>query len=272
MPGLRPHRTFEPVDAARTIRPRWTSKERADVDESIAVNGADGVDARTEAGDAEQTRIGRMRRWSVAALVAHVAFTFSWILAAAWQGPRYSLSSHTISDMYANGAPGAWFLILVITLSGAALLLFVGRSLWPALREGGRAAAIGATLLALSIFGLGDLLSPFEREGCRMADAGCTSSAQVANAGGALDATLSTVGVLALIAAGFFLASAMKRVAGWQSRVRPVRRASAVMIGLLVLDGIAQPLGVSGLAERFIALAGAAAIVALATGVLRRTR
>ena len=251
------------------------------MDESTAVDGgANGIGLRggrgaaTAAGSGGEarSRVARMRRWARAALVAHVAFTLSWILAAAWQGPRYSVSRHTISDMYADGAPGAWFLILVVTASGAALLLFALRSLWPALREGGRAAAVGVTLLALSIFGLGDLLTPFEREGCRMAAPGCTSSAQVANAGGALDGTLSTIGVVALIAAGFVLASAMKRAAGWESWVRPVRRASVAMIGLLVLDGIAQPLGVSGLAERFIALAGAAGVIALATGVLRRTR
>jgi hypothetical protein len=46
----------------------------------------------------------------------------------------------------------------------------------------------------LSIYGLGDLLSPLEREGCRLADRGCTAAAQFANSGGKLDAALSTLG------------------------------------------------------------------------------
>jgi hypothetical protein len=53
-------------------------------------------------------------------VTANIVFVAAWLLAAAWQGPNYSVAAHTISDMYADGAPGAWFLILIFTLCGAA--------------------------------------------------------------------------------------------------------------------------------------------------------
>jgi hypothetical protein len=39
-------------------------------------------------------------------------------------------------------------------------------------------------LLALSVVGLGDLLTVTERLACRMADPGCTAAAQIAAASG----------------------------------------------------------------------------------------
>jgi hypothetical protein len=90
---------------------------------------------------------GRVQRWSTAVVVANVTFVAAWLLAASWQGPRYSLTAHSISDMYASGTPGAAFLIVVITLCGAAVLMFAWRSLWPGPRPG-RSAAVGVTLLS----------------------------------------------------------------------------------------------------------------------------
>jgi hypothetical protein len=213
-----------------------------------------------------------IRRWARLTVVGNVVFVLAWLLAALWQGPDYSFAGHTISDMYADGAPAAAFLIVMFTLCGAVVMLFAFRSLWPALREAGRPARVGTILLALSIFGLGDLLSLFEREGCRLADAGCTAAAQTGTAGGWLDAVLSTLGVAALAVGGFFLAAAMKRLPAWQSWVRPTRQATIVFIVLFVLDGLLGGSGLGGLCERLIALAGAAGISALAVGVLHRTR
>ena len=65
-------------------------------------------------------------------------------------------------------------------------------------------------LLALSIVGLGDLLSPAERLACRMADPGCTATQQLSNTGGQLDNAISSIGVLLLVIAAFFLAAAMR--------------------------------------------------------------
>ncbi|MGH3212201.1 MAG: DUF998 domain-containing protein [Trebonia sp.] len=214
----------------------------------------------------------RVRRLARLAVVAQVAFVASWLLAAAWQGPRYSFLGHSISDMYADTAPGAAFLIVVITLCGAATIWFAWRSLRPALRPAGWPATVGSVLLALSVFGLGDLLTVSEREACRLADPGCTASSQVSNAGGTLDGTLTTVGLVVFVAAGFFLAAAMKRIGGWESWVRPVRWWMALMIVLLVGDAIGHNGGLSGLLERLIALAGATGIAVLAAGVSRRSR
>jgi hypothetical protein len=213
----------------------------------------------------------RMRRLARLTVIANVVFVLAWLLAATWQGPHYSSAAHTISDMYADGAPGAWVLIVVFTLCGATVMLFAIRSLWPALRAAGRPASIGVILLAVSIFGLGDLLSLFEREGCRLADAGCTAAAQTGTFGGVADAVLSTLGVAALAVGGFFLATAMNRLPEWRSWARPCRVATIAFIVLFVLDGILGGTGVGGLMERLIALAGAAGITALAVGVLRRT-
>lgn len=211
------------------------------------------------------------QRWSVAAIVASAALTLAWLVAAAWQGPRYSVLAHSISDMYAEGAPKAWVLIVVLTLCGVATMGFAGLALWPSLRRGGWAAMVGSVCLALSVFGLGDLLSPFEREGCRLADAGCTPDAATATFGGSLDATLTTFGFMLLVAAGFFLAAAMDNIAAWQAWVRPTQAVTIVVLVLFILAGIAGP-SWSGLAERLVAVAGAAAIAALAVGVLSRSR
>src|SRR6201994_2252450 len=78
-----------------------------------------------------------IRRWARAGLIAQIAFVVSWVAAATWQGPRYSTTAHSISDMYAMTAPGAAFLIIVFTLCGAATMVFAIRSVRSALRPGG---------------------------------------------------------------------------------------------------------------------------------------
>jgi hypothetical protein len=146
----------------------------------------------------------RRRRLARLGVAAQLTFVASWLLAAAWQGPRYSVLAHPISDMYAETAPGAAFLIIVITLCGAATIWFAWRSLRPALRPAGRLATAGSALLALSVFGLGDLLTVTEREACRLADPGCTASSQVSNSGGTLDGVLTTAGLLLFVRAQLF--------------------------------------------------------------------
>jgi hypothetical protein len=221
----------------------------------------------------------RVRRWARAGVAAQVVFTASWLLAAAWQGPRYSIFAHSISDMYAVTAPGAAFLIIVITVCGAATIWFTLRSLLPTLRSalgassGGtrRLAVAGSWLLALSIFGLGDLLTVTERLDCRLADPGCTAAMQTSNFGGKMDDFMSTTGLILFVIAGFLLAAAMKRAAGWQSLVRPTRWVMALMIVILLADGLGIG-GLDGLFERLAALTGAAWIAFLAAAVSRRSR
>jgi hypothetical protein len=215
-------------------------------------------------------RAARIRRWARVGIAAQVIFVASWLVAASWQGPRYSVVKHSISDMYAVTAPHAVFLLIVITLCGAATIWFTLRSVWPVLRPGGWAATVGSILLALSVAGLGDLLTPFERLACRMADPGCTTAMQVSNSGGKLDGNLTAIGVLLLVAAGFFLAHAMRRIPSWQAWARPARWIAVLIVALTVADVVTS--GLDGLFERLVAITAAAAIATLAVGILRRSR
>jgi hypothetical protein len=217
------------------------------------------------------SREATVRRWALVGLVAQVAFVASWLIAAFWQGPHYSSLEHSISDMYAVGAPYGAFLVVVFTLCGAATILFAWLSLRPTLRPAGWTATVGSALLALSIYGLGDLLSPLEREGCRLADRGCSAAAQFANSGGKLDALLSTLGALLFILAGFFLASAMKRLPGWRRWAWPTRGVAVLFLVLVVATGLGTAVDLSGMFERLLAATGAAGIALLAAGVLQRT-
>lgn len=46
-----------------------------------------------------------VRRWACLGLAAQVAFVAGFLIAASWQGPRYSPLAHSISDTYADTAP-----------------------------------------------------------------------------------------------------------------------------------------------------------------------
>jgi hypothetical protein len=211
----------------------------------------------------------RMRWWAWAGFFAQVLFVASWLLAAAWQGSSYHSSAHTISDMLAFGAPAAGLLIVVFTLCGLATILFAWLSVRPALRPGGRTATVGAVLLALSIFGAGDLLAAAERQGCRLADPGCTGPDQRANLGGKIDTMITPTGILLFVAATLVLAAAMKRAPGWQRWAWPARGVGIGFAALLFVF-VSAPAGLTGLFERLLAAFGAAAIAALALGIARR--
>ena len=96
-------------------------------------------------------RPASIRRWARVGIAAQVIFVGSGLAAASWQGPHYSALKHSISEMYAVTAPHAMFLLIVLTVCGAATIWFTLRSVWPALRPGGWAATVGAALLALSV-------------------------------------------------------------------------------------------------------------------------
>ena len=201
-------------------------------------------------------------------VAAQLVFTFSWLLAPAWQGPAYRVLAHSISDLYARGAPGGAVMVVVLTVCGAATIGYVFAALLPRLRPVGRSGTVGAVLLALSIFGLGDLLTPFERLACRLADPGCSPSAQLSNLGGKLDATLSTIGIAILVASGFVLAAAIRRLPGQRRTARAVFVAAVVLV-VLFFSSVVVPAGDGGLVERLIAVTGATMIVLTALPILR---
>jgi hypothetical protein len=149
-----------------------------------------------------------------------------------------------------------------VTLCGALTVAFVVGALLPVLRRYGTAGVVAGILLALSIFGLGDLLTPFERLACRLADPGCTPAAQVSNLGGTLDATISTIGVMLLIAAGFTLV-------GTLPRAMRLRLPILLLTVLVALGFAALAVGVlPGLTERLVALFGAGLLATTAAVVL----
>ncbi|MEO7125994.1 MAG: DUF998 domain-containing protein [Nakamurella sp.] len=212
------------------------------------------------------------RRWAWLALAAQAVFVATWLVAASWQGPRYSPVAHSISDLYAVTAPGGAILVVILSLCGASTIGFALRSVWPMFRAGRRWAAVGSGLLAVSIVGFGNLLSPFERLACRIADPGCTAALQLSNVGGQLDNIISSIGLLVLIIAMFLLAVAMRRTQGWASWARPTRWTAVLITIFAVATVLTQKAGYSGLFERLVAVTGAAALAMLALEILRRTR
>jgi hypothetical protein len=218
-------------------------------------------------------RLARIRRWAWIGIAAQPVFVVSWLAAAFWQGSRYSVVKQSISDMYALTAPHGAFLVILYTICGAATIGFALFSVRPTLRPGGRAATVGSALLALSVAGLGDLLSPFERLACRAADPGCTTARAVSNSGGKLDGNLTAIGVLLLVVAAFFLAHAMQRLPGWRAWAWPTRWTAVLIVGLTIAEALTKAnSGFYGLIERLIAVTAAAALAALGTGILRRSR
>jgi uncharacterized protein DUF998 len=214
----------------------------------------------------------RLRLWGWVGLLAQLIFVVSWLIAGLWQGQSYSALAHTISDMYAITAPHGWFLVITTTLAGAGTIAFAWLGLRVALRRGasgrGRLATAVAILLSLSILGLGDLLTPMEREACRVADPGCSPADQLGNLGGKMDSGLSTAGLLILVATGFVLAAAMRRSPAWSLWAWPTRWATIVIIVLLVVTGAASA-GLGGLFERLLAAAAAGGVAALAVHTIR---
>lgn len=210
---------------------------------------------------------GPVRPLAWIGLASQVVFVLAWLVAPLWQGPRYSILDDSISDMYAVTAPGGWVLVVLFTLCGAGSIAFFVGAVYPTFRRTGWPALVAVVLLVLCIFGIGDLLSPFERLACRLADPGCTPAAQTSNLGGVLDGTISTIGAFLYMVAGFFVAEAMRRLPDWRRWAWPARGVSILVLLLTVGDGVFTQ---SGLFERFVALAGAAGIAALALGILRR--
>ena len=212
-----------------------------------------------------------MRRWAFVAVLANAAFIVGIWVAPAWQGPRYSLLVHTISDTYAVTAPGGAFMVVLLTVSGAAVIMFSVRSLWPTLRPVRAKAMVAATLLVSSILGQGDLLTPFEREACRLADPRCTTGAPTANVGGRLDGILSLIGLVSLVAFGFVLASAMRGASAWQGWAVPTRAVTVLVLALIVATALSDAVHLGGLVQRLLASTAAGAVAVLARAVVRQS-
>ena len=66
--------------------------------------------------------------------------------------------AHTISDMYAYGAPHPWFLIVCVVLCGIGTIMLAFLSVRPMV-AGHWTGTVGWILLAASIFGLGSIVA-----------------------------------------------------------------------------------------------------------------
>jgi hypothetical protein len=212
----------------------------------------------------------QVRTWGWVGLAGQVLLVVSWLAAGFWQGPRYSFLADSISDLYAVTAPAGLLLAIVISVCGLATILFAWLSVWPSLRGAGALAVIGSALLGVSIYGLGNLLAPFARVACRIADEGCSPSDQLATFGGLLDVVVSIPGILIFIGAVFVLAGAMARTQEWQALAGPSRRLGIAFIVLLVVTVLAGAIGATGLATRLLAITGAAGVAGLAWRIARR--
>jgi hypothetical protein len=226
-------------------------------------------DASTRTTVSRTTPSSGIRALAVVAVIAQLLFLVTWLIAPLWQGTAYSVVAHSISDMYAVTAPGGLVLVIVFTFTGAVTVLFALLAVWRAFRPAGWTGIVGAILLALSIFGLGDLLTPFERLACRIADPGCTSASQTANAGGTLDNLLSTIGIGVFVVAVIFVSVAMSQITGWRSWVWPTRAVAVAVFALFFAYGVLATSGLGGLLERGLALVGALAIAILALEIAR---
>jgi hypothetical protein len=82
---------------------------------------------------------------------------------------------------------------------------------------------------------------------------------------------LRTLGVLLFVLAGFFLASAMKRLPGWRRWAWPARGVAVLFLVLVVATGLGTAVDLGGLFERLLAATGATGIALLAAGVLQRS-
>jgi len=212
-----------------------------------------------------------IRSMSIVGLIAQLVFVASTLIATFWQGARYSPVKDSISDLYAIGAPHAVYIIVIFTLCGAATIVFALLALWPALRPANKVSFIGPLLLSLSIYGVGDLFTPFERLSCSMAAPSCTSSMQTANAGGQLDNDLSTIGILLFIASLFFLAKSMSKTENGRRASQVMLLGAVYMILSVVAIGALHASTYTGLVERLLAFGGAALIAAMAAFNVRRS-
>lgn len=210
-----------------------------------------------------------IRPLSIAAFVAQLLFLLAWLLAPLWQGPAYNVVAHSISDLYAVTAPGGLVLVVVFTITGAVTILFALLVVLRTFRSAGWSAIVGSILLALSVFGLGDLLTAFERLACRLVDPGCTAASQLSNVGGKLDTILTTTGIGLFIAAAVFLSVAMAKVEGWSSWVWPTRAVAAAVLAVFLADDALLGSGLDGILERVLAALGAVSIAVLAAEIAR---
>ena len=196
---------------------------------------------------------GHMFIWGIVGVLAMVIFNAGWLIAETWQGPSYSPIADTISDMQAQTAPHVWFPIACFALGalgGFGCALF---GLRPALAGAGKVAANAPWLLAFSLLALGN---SFPLIPCRLADAGCTASAQLASPGGLTDAIVAGLAFFVLAFLPYPLWHRLELLPGWR-QLKPVMFAARVICPvawiLLAFSSNLPGMPAVGLIERVLA-------------------
>ena len=186
-------------------------------------------------------RTGRPVLLAWGAVAGMVVFNLGWLAAGALQSGGYSVARHDISDLGALTAQAPWVLLIAQGITGALTIVFALFALGPALALPGRRPAVGPWLLAASLMGLDNLSDVFFRLDCRAADPGCTAAAAMSSWHGRIHRLAGLVCAIATIAAPFFLAHRMRRVAGWTDLARPTIRfgllLTAVLVAYAALEG-----------------------------------
>lgn len=215
-------------------------------------------------GERSGNGLGRQRAWGVLGLIAQASFMLGWLVAETWQGPRYSLVKHSISDLQAATAPHAWFPISCFAIGGLGTFTFAIFGLRPALRAACTTAAYAPWLLALAALALGN---SFPQIPCRLADPGCSPHLQLHSPGGWTDAIVSGVAFLVLVLTPFPMWRRLAVLPQWR-QLKPVMLAARVIgpacfLAFAISSSIHSTPGV-GLIERILVTTSVVWISALA--------
>jgi hypothetical protein len=210
-------------------------------------------DSAQRAGGPVQPAGGHMFAWGLVGALAMVIFNAGWLIAETWQGPTYSPIADTISDMQAQTAPHVWFPIACFALGALGGFGFAMFGLRPALAGAGKVAANAPWLLAFSLLALGN---SFPLIPCRLADAGCTVSVQLASPGGLTDAIVAGIAFFILAFLPYPLWHRLALLPGWR-QLKPVMVAARVICPaawiLLAVSSNLPGMPAVGLIERVLA-------------------
>jgi hypothetical protein len=211
----------------------------------------------------------RLIAWGTVGIVAQAAFMAGWLVAEAWQGPRYSAIADTISDMQAATAPHVWFIVTCFATGGVGTFCFAIFGLRPALAAG-RAAPHAVWMLALAGLAIGN---SFPLIPCEVPAATCTAHHQLYSPGGITDAVVATAAFLVLVFTPSQLRKRLVELPEWRHLV-PVMTAARVVcpvaytvLSVASLTGTGQ-----GLFERALATSCVLWISSLAITLVRLAR
>jgi hypothetical protein len=220
-------------------------------------------------GEAGRKASSHLIAWGTVGIFAQSAFMAGWMIAEAWQGPRYSAIADTISDMQAATAPHVWFIVTCFAIGGVGTFCFAIFGLRPALAAG-RAAPQAVWMLALAGLAIGN---SFPLIPCELPAPGCTAHHQLYSPGGITDAVVATAAFLVLVFTPSQLRKRLVELPEWRHLV-PVMTAARVVCPLAYtvlsvawLTGTGQ-----GLFERALATSCVLWISSLAITLVRLAR